>query len=367
METPNKSKGEHYSLRWNSYTNNLLQVILEHQHHESLVDVTLCCEGQFIKAHKLVLSACSEVFQEMFKIHDAQHPVILLNGSKLNHLKHILEFMYQGEVRVLDVDLEGVLALGESLRVKGLSSVKFKQQMPQPQRVESAPNSSSSSPNPSSQQNSIDCDSNVQVQPKDLSRASVLKPRGEINIAVKPFHELSDIKKSESSSISSNGQRKKLRHSEGTVNVTDDNKSIENVLEAEKNSRPTSAFMIFAYEWRNKLAVEHPEENNKEISVRLGNMWKSLSNETRQTYYLAARKMELTEKLKQPNGSCKPEQPKRRKIARRKTVDSISHLAMANLEEFDEDDDLQIVEVSEDSLSQPALPKTECSGQQTIM
>lgn len=69
MEIPSKSKGEHYNLRWNSYTNNLLQVLLEHQLHENLVDVTLFCEGQFIKAHKLVLSACSEVFQVKFVTH----------------------------------------------------------------------------------------------------------------------------------------------------------------------------------------------------------------------------------------------------------------------------------------------------------
>lgn len=40
-----------------------MQVFLEQLSSESLVDVTLSCQGQFIKAHKMVLSACSPYFQ----------------------------------------------------------------------------------------------------------------------------------------------------------------------------------------------------------------------------------------------------------------------------------------------------------------
>ncbi|KAL3266999.1 hypothetical protein HHI36_011147 [Cryptolaemus montrouzieri] len=52
--------------------------------------------------------------------------------------------------------------------------------------------------------------------------------------------------------------------------------------------KPVSAFMIFANEWRKRLTVEHPNETNKQISLRLGNMWKSLSDETKDTFYEAA-------------------------------------------------------------------------------
>lgn len=52
-----------------------------------------------------------------------------MNGIQYNHLKHIIDFMYQGEIKVLDSDLEGVLALGESLQVKGLCSVKLRQKI----------------------------------------------------------------------------------------------------------------------------------------------------------------------------------------------------------------------------------------------
>jgi hypothetical protein len=37
--------------------------------------------------------------------------------------------------------------------------------------------------------------------------------------------------------------------------------------------------MIFANEWRRQLAGQFPNESNKEISVRLGLMWKNLSED----------------------------------------------------------------------------------------
>ena len=33
--------------------------------------------------------------------------------------------------------------------------------------------------------------------------------------------------------------------------------------------RPANAFMLFANDWRKRLAVENPRESNKDISVRL--------------------------------------------------------------------------------------------------
>jgi hypothetical protein len=35
---------------------------------EELVDVTLSCEGKRIRAHKMLLSACSTYFRDLFKV-----------------------------------------------------------------------------------------------------------------------------------------------------------------------------------------------------------------------------------------------------------------------------------------------------------
>lgn len=48
----------------------------------------------------------------------------------------------------------------------------------------------------------------------------------------------------------------------------DDAEETEEIVQR-KIPRPANAFMLFANEWRKKLAVENPGESNKDISVRL--------------------------------------------------------------------------------------------------
>ena len=42
------------------------------------MDVTLCCEGEQLRAHKVILSACSLTFRNLLKKNPSQNPVILL-------------------------------------------------------------------------------------------------------------------------------------------------------------------------------------------------------------------------------------------------------------------------------------------------
>lgn len=57
---------------------------------------------------------------------------------------------------------------------------------------------------------------------------------------------------------------------------------LESLVEPkEKIPRPPNSFMIFANEWRRQLAGQFPNESNKEISVRLGVMWKNLTDDVK--------------------------------------------------------------------------------------
>lgn len=111
---------EHYCLRWNNHQSNLLGVFSQLLQDESLVDVTLACEGHSLRAHKVVLSACSSFFQSLFIDHPDRHPIVILKDVKFSELKTLLEFMYKGEVNVEYSQLSTLLHTAESLRVKGL-------------------------------------------------------------------------------------------------------------------------------------------------------------------------------------------------------------------------------------------------------
>ncbi|XP_062539414.1 protein tramtrack, beta isoform isoform X4 [Armigeres subalbatus] len=115
---------EHYCLRWHNHQSNLLGVFSQLLQDESLVDVTLACsEGAFIRAHKVVLSACSSYFQTLFLDHPTQHPIVILKDVPFTELRTLVDFMYKGEVNVEYCQLPALLQTAESLKVKGLAEM----------------------------------------------------------------------------------------------------------------------------------------------------------------------------------------------------------------------------------------------------
>ena len=83
-------------------------------------DATIACNGDFFKAHKLVLSSCSDYFEEIFNHTDCKHPVIVLKDVRRQELQLVLDYMYCGEVDVLQDAVENFLDVAKSLMVKGL-------------------------------------------------------------------------------------------------------------------------------------------------------------------------------------------------------------------------------------------------------
>ncbi|CAL8108143.1 unnamed protein product [Orchesella dallaii] len=90
-----------------------------------LTDVTLACEGHYIEAHRLVLSLCSSFFKDLFnqneKISDKAHGIVILSHVSAVNLRYILQFMYQGSVRIPQEHVKGFLQTGSMLKVEGLT------------------------------------------------------------------------------------------------------------------------------------------------------------------------------------------------------------------------------------------------------
>jgi len=59
---------DQFCLRWNNFQSNIVSVLDNLKEEEDLVDVTLVCEGHAVKAHKVILSACSPYFRNVFKV-----------------------------------------------------------------------------------------------------------------------------------------------------------------------------------------------------------------------------------------------------------------------------------------------------------
>ncbi|KAI5640933.1 BTB/POZ domain-containing protein [Phthorimaea operculella] len=112
---------EQFSLRWNDFHSNLSQSFHALLEGEDLVDVTLAAEGQYVHAHKLILSICSPYFKELFKMNPCEHPIVILKDVAHQELRQLLHFMYRGEVHVRQQELSGFLHTAELLQVKGLT------------------------------------------------------------------------------------------------------------------------------------------------------------------------------------------------------------------------------------------------------
>ena len=121
-------------LRWNNFHSSLAATLEYMWDEETLVDVTLFCEGQEIRAHKVVLSACSPAFKTLLKNNNCQHPIIILHNISLCDLEAILQFIYKGEVNIEQGQLNSLLRAAASLQIRGLSGIAEREKT-----VETAP------------------------------------------------------------------------------------------------------------------------------------------------------------------------------------------------------------------------------------
>lgn len=118
------SNPQQFCLRWNNYQSNLTNVFDQLLQNESFVDVTLACDGNSIKAHKMVLSACSPYFQSLFFDNPCQHPIVIMRDVKWPELTAVVEFMYKGEINVRQEQIAPLLRVAEMLKIRGLADVK---------------------------------------------------------------------------------------------------------------------------------------------------------------------------------------------------------------------------------------------------
>ena len=56
-----------FCLKWNDFHTSLTSSFAELREESDLLDATVVCDGTPMRAHKLVLSACSGVFRQLFR------------------------------------------------------------------------------------------------------------------------------------------------------------------------------------------------------------------------------------------------------------------------------------------------------------
>ncbi|XP_017778846.1 PREDICTED: protein bric-a-brac 1-like isoform X2 [Nicrophorus vespilloides] len=112
---------QQFSLCWDNFHVNMSSGMHSLLEKEDLVDVTLAIEGQYLKAHKMVLSVCSPYFRKLFSTNPCKHPIFFMKDVTYEVMNDLLTFMYQGEVQVNQENLATFIKTAEALQIKGLT------------------------------------------------------------------------------------------------------------------------------------------------------------------------------------------------------------------------------------------------------
>ncbi|XP_077285852.1 uncharacterized protein LOC143911023 [Arctopsyche grandis] len=86
-----------------------------------LTDVTLSCVDGSVRAHRVLLAACSPYLRNLFKDNPCQHPILIFRDISHVDLAALLHFMYHGEVSVPQQRLASFLSAADLLQVRGLT------------------------------------------------------------------------------------------------------------------------------------------------------------------------------------------------------------------------------------------------------
>ena len=112
---------ERFSLKWNDYQLNWIRSLSELRNTSDVSDVTLISDDKVkFSAHMIILSACSNMFKFIFKDNTHSNSLVYLGGVSSVNLGLILDYMYNGEINLLQEQLDSFLESAHKLEVEGL-------------------------------------------------------------------------------------------------------------------------------------------------------------------------------------------------------------------------------------------------------
>lgn len=110
-------------IKWNDFNSSIPTIYPSLREERDFIDITLISDDELkFDAHKVVLSASSTFFRNMLRRTSKNvHTLLFLNGVKSSDLQLVLDFVYNGEVKLLQESIPSFLEATSKLRISGLS------------------------------------------------------------------------------------------------------------------------------------------------------------------------------------------------------------------------------------------------------
>lgn len=115
-------------LRWLEHSSTLLdlQKHLKNDLSSCDCDIKLASNGKFVKAHRFILSAASDLFKNILAdLPRYEDATIILPDTKFNILENILSFIYTGETSLNSQSLSDFLECTNILGIKSAINFEF--------------------------------------------------------------------------------------------------------------------------------------------------------------------------------------------------------------------------------------------------
>jgi len=113
-----------FTLNWDSYNIHIREMMDDLINDMDTADVTLVCDdGVKIRAHKLVLKACSLVFKTILHKNSTPNAFIYLRGINSSEMNLILEYMYLGETTFEQENVDNFLQVANDLKIKEINEI----------------------------------------------------------------------------------------------------------------------------------------------------------------------------------------------------------------------------------------------------
>ncbi|XP_047122015.1 protein tramtrack, beta isoform-like [Schistocerca piceifrons] len=120
--------GNRLLVRWERHASGVLANLRRLLAAEAFVDVTLCCQGRRLRAHRVLLSACSPYLQRILLEHPCgagESVTVILHDVSHEDMRRLLDLMYTGSTEVPGHDLSRFLCTAKALDVSLLRSASL--------------------------------------------------------------------------------------------------------------------------------------------------------------------------------------------------------------------------------------------------
>jgi len=117
--------GDNYDLTWNDFGRNAERTFQNLASDSRFTDVTLISDDRIrIKAHKIILSSCSNFFNQILSETSTENPLLFLKGIHHFELEAIVKFIYMGTTEVSQEHLDKFMRAATDLQIEGLQNRK---------------------------------------------------------------------------------------------------------------------------------------------------------------------------------------------------------------------------------------------------